>query len=128
MDYFEKVFQEQKNNIAIDFDGVIHDDHMGFHDGTIYGSIIPNSKAALAKLSKNFNLILFTAKAKPDRPLVNNKSGSELVRDWLIKNEISDYISEITSEKPRALIYIDDKGFRFENWEDTLVFIEKLAG
>jgi hypothetical protein len=127
MDYFEKVFQDQKNNIAIDFDGVIHDDYMGFHDGTIYGSIIPHTKVALAKLSKNFNLILFTAKAKPDRPLVNNKSGAELVREWLVENEISDYISEITCEKPRALIYIDDKGFRFENWEDTLVFIEKLA-
>ena len=36
---------------------------------------------------------------------------------------ICDSVSEITSEKPRAFLYIDDNGYRFENWNDTLRFI-----
>jgi hypothetical protein len=44
-----------------------------------------------------------------------------------LKHDLLKYISEITAEKPRALLYVDDKGFRFENWNDTLNFI-KLIG
>ena len=33
---------------------------------------------------------------------------------------------EITSEKPRAKIYIDDNGYRFESWEKTLNDIEEI--
>ena len=33
--------------IAIDFDGVIHDDYLGFHDGTIYGPPIKGSLEAI---------------------------------------------------------------------------------
>jgi len=39
---------------------------------------------------------------------------------------VFDCISGITSEKPRAMLYIDDNGYRFENWNDTLAFIDKL--
>jgi len=35
------------------------------------------------------------------------------------------YISEITSEKPRSQIYIDDKGYHFQNWNETLDYIRK---
>ena len=37
-----------------------------------------------------------------------------------------DYINEITSEKPRAKIYIDDNGYRFETWDKTLSDIEEI--
>lgn len=126
MEYSKLVDLEQQRNIGIDFDGVIHNDSKGFHDGTIYGEPIEGSLEALRKLSANFNIIIFTAKAKPDRPLVNGKNGVELVKEWLIKYGIEKYISEITSEKPRAILYIDDKGFRFDNWENTLQFIQSL--
>ena len=126
MNYFELVKQEEKSNIGIDFDGVIHNHHKGFHDGTIYGEPIPGAINSIKKLSLNFKIIIYTAKAKSDRPLVNGKTGTELVREWLDKYKILKYIQEVTSEKPRALIYIDDKGFRFENWEDTLEFISKI--
>jgi hypothetical protein len=35
-----------------------------------------------------------------------------------------DCIKSITSEKPRAVLYIDDNGYRFKNWDDTLKFVE----
>lgn len=126
MDYSLIVSKDQSLNLGIDFDGVIHNDSKGFYDGTIYGEPIPGALDALKALSKHFRIIIFTAKAKPDRPLINGMSGSELVEQWLKKHDVLRYVAEITSEKPRALLYIDDKGYRFENWNDTLSFIKKL--
>lgn len=120
MSYLNKVTQEESKVVAIDFDGVIHSFEHGFHDGTIYGTPLPGAQKALEYFSTNYTIILFTAKAKPDRPLVNGKTGVELVWEWLKKYNLDSYIHQITAEKPRAICYIDDKGIRFTNWEQTL--------
>lgn len=125
MNKFPPGFEQDVNNIAIDFDGVIHNFDKGYYDGTCYGEPIIGSLEALKKLSTKYKIIVFTAKAKPNRPLVNGKTGLELVRDWLDKYGVLDYVSEITSEKPRAILYIDDNGYRFDSWKNTLQFIEK---
>tara|TARA_B100001113_G_C21006510_1_gene577322 strand:- start:599 stop:997 length:399 start_codon:yes stop_codon:yes gene_type:complete len=119
-------FENELNNVAIDFDGVIHDFDKGWHDGTCYGEPLPGSIEAIKNLSKKYNIIIFTAKAKKNRPLVNGKTGVELVKEWLEKYDLLDYVNEITSEKPRAKIYIDDNGYRFENWAKTLNDIEEI--
>ena len=106
--------------MAIDFDGVIHNFDKGWYDGTCYGDPLPGSIEAIKKLSKQYNIIIFTVKVKPSRPLVNGKTGHELVTEWLNKYGILDYIDEITCEKPRAQIYIDDKGYKFNTWKQTL--------
>ena len=116
----------QENNLAIDFDGVIHTFDKGWNDGTCYGDPIPGSIEAIKKLSLKYNIIIFTAKAKSNRPLVNGKTGVELVKEWLSKYDLIDCVAEITSEKPHANIYIDDRGYRFNNWTDTLKEIEDL--
>mgnify|MGYP001362854290 FL=1 len=116
-------FEKDLNNIAIDFDGVIHSFDKGFHDGTCYGDPIEGSLEAIRELSKKFNIIIFTAKAKPSRPIVQGKTGTELVIEWLTKYDVMQYISEVTAEKPRSQVYIDDKGYRFENWKDTMRFV-----
>jgi len=118
--------ESDANNLAIDFDGVIHTFDKGFFDGTCYGEPIPGSLEAIKALSKKFRIIIFTAKAKPDRPLINGKTGVELVREWLEKYGVLEYVHDITSEKPRAMLYIDDNAYRFENWNDTLEFVNKL--
>mgnify|MGYP001260241303 FL=1 len=119
-------FENELNNVAIDFDGVIHNFDKGWHDGTCYGEPLPGSLDAIKSLSKKYNIIIFTAKAKKNRPLVNGKTGVELVEEWLEKYGLIDFVSEITSEKPRAKIYIDDNGYRFESWEKTLNDIEEI--
>ena len=119
-------FENELNNVAIDFDGVIHNFDKGWHDGTCYGEPLPGSLDAIKSLSKKYNIIIFTAKAKKNRPLVNGKTGVELVKEWLEKYDLIDFVSEITSEKPRAKIYIDDNGYRFESWEKTLNDIEEI--
>ena len=124
MNIFPPGFEDDQNNIAIDFDGVIHNFDKGYHDGTCYGDPLPHSLEAIRKLSRSYKIIIFTAKAKPNRPLVNGKTGTELVKEWLDKQNISECISEITAEKPRAILYIDDNGYRHTDWTKTLNWIE----
>ena len=123
---FPPGFAAEANNLAIDFDGVIHNADKGFFDGTCYGEPLPGSLTALRDLSSKYRIVIFTAKAKPNRPLVNGKTGTELVSDWLEKYDVLQYVAEITSEKPRAILYIDDNAYRFVNWQDTLEFTDKL--
>ena len=112
-------FEKDLKNVAIDFDGVIHDFSKGWHDGTCYGEPLPGSLEAIKTLSKEYNIIIFTAKVKPSRPLVNGKNGKQLVTEWLRDHGVLEFIDEITCEKPRAQVYIDDKGYHFKNWNDT---------
>lgn len=125
-DYLNKVTLEESKVIAIDFDGVIHSFENGFGDGTVYGTLIEGASDAIIELSTKYDIVIYTAKAKPDRPLVNGKTGIELVSEWLNKHNLLQYIKNITSEKPRAICYIDDKGIRFENWSQTLNDIKKF--
>jgi hypothetical protein len=123
--HFPPGFENDSKNLCIDFDGVIHSSHLGYHDGTVYGYPIPGSLEAVRELSKKYKIIIFTAKAKPNRPLVNGKTGTELVWEWLEKYNIADCVDSVTSEKPRGFLYIDDNGYRFETWNDTLKFIRE---
>lgn len=125
MNYISLVEEEEAQNIAIDFDGVIHTCNMGFHDGTIYGDPIPGSVDAVKNLSKKYNIIIYTAKAKHDRPLVNGKTGIELINEWLVKHGLFNCVSYITAEKPRCICYIDDKAIHFQNWTQTLEEMNK---
>jgi hypothetical protein len=120
-DYDNLQKYENSNQIAIDFDGVVHMNSKGFHDGTVYDLPVEGAIESIKELSsKGFDIILFTAKVKPDRPLVNGKTGSELVWDWLSKYKIDKYVKEVTCEKPRALCYIDDKAIEFKSWDDVI--------
>lgn len=106
--------------LALDFDGVIHKNSKGFHDGTIYDDPVSGAKEALEFLSKRYTLVIYTCKALPERPLINGKTGTELIWEWLKKYELDQYISYVTYKKIRAAYYIDDKAIRFDNWEDAL--------
>jgi len=113
-------YPDELVNIAVDFDGVIHKNSKGYHDGTIYDEPVEGVREALEKLSEKYTVIIYTAKARRDRGLVNGMSGVQLVWDWLKEHDLSKYVSKVTAEKPRAVAYIDDKGIRFDNWNNVL--------
>ena len=73
-----------------------------------------------------YTLILFTTKAKPDRGLINGRHTVELIWEWLKKHNLDQYISKVTSEKPRAVVYIDDKALRFTSWDKCLNDLNNL--
>jgi len=119
-EFLEKIEKQHNNVVALDFDGVIHKSSKGFHDGTIYDEPVEGAIEAIKFLSSKYTLVIYTCKARPERPLINGKTGSELIWEWLDKYDIAGYIDEITALKPRAKFYIDDKAFRFENWKNTM--------
>ena len=112
----EHSYPDETVQIGIDFDGVIHANSKGYYDGTIYDAPIPGSYEGLKTLSEKYTLILFTTKAKPDRGLINGRPTIELIWEWLDKHDLSQFISKVTSEKPRAVVYIDDKAIKFDTW------------
>tara|TARA_R100000697_G_scaffold93766_1_gene105656 strand:+ start:522 stop:1502 length:981 start_codon:yes stop_codon:yes gene_type:complete len=113
--------ENERSNLAIDFDGVIHNFDKGWYDGTCYGDPIEGSLEAIKTLSEKYNIIIFSSKALPDRPLVDGKTGKQLIIEWLEKYNILEYVDEITYFKPRAEYYIDDKGISFKNnWKEIL--------
>ena len=123
----EHSYPDETINLGIDFDKVIHKCSKGFYDGTIYDEPVEGVKDALKTLSKKYTLICYTTKAKPDRGLVNSKTGTELVWEWLHKYDLAKYISKVTAEKPRAVVYIDDKAVRFTDWNSCLSDLNNLG-
>ena len=121
-------YPDEQINIGVDFDGVIHKCSKGFYDGTIYDDPIPGAFEALEKLSEKYTIIMFSAKARADRGLVNGKTGIQLIWEWLEKYDMSQFVNKVTAEKPRARFYIDDKAIRFTDWESTFKKIEDLDG
>lgn len=113
-------YPDEMINISVDFDKVIHKCSKGYFDGTIYDGPVEGARDALAALSEKYTVIIHTCKAKADRGLVNGKTGTELVWEWLEKHDMAKFVSKVTSEKPRAVAYIDDKAISFSDWKTTL--------
>ena len=126
-DFLKQIDENIANVLCIDFDGVIHNHNLGFYDGTIYGDPIEGSLKALKQLSKKYRLIIYTCKANPDRPLINGKTGEELIWDWLDKYGVKENVTSVTYTKPNAVAYIDDKAVRFMDWEQTLQDLNSLS-
>ena len=98
----------KKETIMIDFDGVIHKYSKSWLNGKIYDEPVKGAKKSLDKLSNKFNLIIFTC-----------RDDEKQIKKWLKKYNFTKNIKIIT-DKPNAILYIDDNGFRFRNWKDVL--------
>jgi len=119
-------FEDETYQIGIDFDGVIHRCSKGFYDGTIYDPPIEGSYRALEILSQQYDIIIYSAKARSDRPLISGKTGVELIWEWLREHDMDKFVKDVTAEKPRAVFYIDDKAVRFNGaWHDMFEQLEK---
>ena len=126
--------------VAIDFDGVIHAYRKGWHDGTIYDEPVAGAFEAIGKfLASGYEVFIHTNR------------NAEAVCYWLNRNlysrlrgvvaimvlpdavfweppEFGLYLRciGVTNRKLPAVIYIDDRGLRFVNWEETLADFSNL--
>ena len=127
-EFLDMVKDTEKNQLGVDFDGVIHRNSKGFHDGTIYDEPLDGSIDGVKYLNETlgYDLIIYTCKANPDRPLVNGKTGIELVWEWLEKHNIKQNIKDVTPIKPNAVAYIDDKGITINKWDDCIKDIKAI--
>jgi hypothetical protein len=117
------LLEDEFKQIGVDFDGVIHACTKGYHDGTIYDDPVLGSYDALEMLSKKYEIVVYSAKARSDRPLVNGKTGIQLIWEWLEKHDMKQFVKDVTAEKPRAIFYIDDRAIRFFDWQSCLIEI-----
>ena len=118
-EFLDMVKDTEKSQLGLDFDGVIHKNSKGFHDGTIYDEPLEGAIEGVKYLNEKlgYDLVIYSCKANPDRPLINGKNGIELVWEWLDKHGIKQNVKDVTYIKPNAVAYIDDKGIRFESWK-----------
>ncbi len=117
---FEDIEHMSKNRVMIDFDGVIHAYSKGWQDGSIYDKPIDGCKEALDNLkSLGYHICIFTAR------LINDSEAERYIETWLHKYNIP--FDEITSIKLPALLYIDDRGYRFSgNWNQQITTINRI--
>lgn len=96
-----------KKTICLDFDGVLHAYSRGWGDGSVYDEPMPGAVDAVRKLSEHYKLIVQTSRKNLDD-----------VREWLGRHGFPFMV--VTNEKPPAVLYIDDRGLRFESWEQVM--------
>lgn len=96
-----------KKTVLLDLDGVLNE-----YDGNFDENFIPNPKEGarefLSAVSKNYIIKLFTTRNKI------------LTAKWLIKNNLDEFIEDITNIKEPAYLYIDDRCIRFNGDFDEL--------
>jgi len=106
----------EERTLAIDFDGVIHSYKRGWTGEVAEDEPMPGVEEALQKLKRDgWEIVILLSTRDSIR-----------IWDWLEKYDLSQYIDDVTNEKIQAEVYIDDRGYRFKNWKNTLQFIDKL--
>jgi len=128
-----------KNTVAIDFDGVIHKYSEGWKDGSIYDKPVEGVHKALMELMKDYWVYIFTTRDVQDVVNWMNRKfwgeGNEMGFSTVAMPEGIRFWQggrcgemAVSNRKLPAEFYIDDRGIRFNNWEETLRRIKKIRG
>jgi hypothetical protein len=119
-----------RRTIAVDFDGVIHSYERGWQDGTIYGTPLPGTMDALQKLySNDWRIVIFTCRVQDLQGEIMPERVTAVL-DWIDshRDRHSFVIDEVTNKKPNsAVVFLDDRAVRFQNWEQALEDIEAVV-
>jgi len=96
-----KVNMNYKKTIFIDLDGVLNQ-YDGVYDKNTIPPIKEGAKDFLQKLYNSYEIKIFTTRNRM------------LTAKWLIRNNVDEFISDITNIKEPAFIYIDDRCINFK--------------
>ena len=108
---------ESKGTIALDFDGVLHSYRRGWialapEDPPMEGA----KEFVEALLAMGYEVLVFTTRAE-------TAHGDNCTHAWLLKHGFPRL--GITHHKPKALLYINDRGWRFDgNFAPILAFLK----
>ena len=119
--------------IVFDFDGVIHIGYKGWKDGSIYGGIDTNIIDYIKLLMKDYYVVI--SSNRPAKQIVEHMNKLNLGVEFEVFNKDLDKnmywnkkgIVGVTNEKAVGILYVDDRGYRYNNLEDLKLFIDKLG-
>lgn len=122
--------------VAVDFDGVIHNMTDGYLDGSIYGDLHTGATDALLRLMRRHAVFIHTArKPKGVARWIERQTGYTIEcttmidpLPWRRKFWNKKNLLLVTNRKLPAVAYIDDRGIRFEDWEQTFTDLQKYEG
>lgn len=120
--------------IVFDFDGVIHIGYKGWKDGSIYGDIDTSIIDYIKLLMKYYYVVI--SSNRPAKQIVEHMNNLNLGVEFEVFNKDLDKnmywnkkgIVGVTNEKAVGILYVDDRGYRYNNLEDLKLFIDKLGG
>lgn len=119
-----------KKTIVFDFDGVIHKGYKGWKDGSIYGEIDFELLEYIKELLKDYYIVISSnrpAKQIVDyMNLIDTDLKFELFKKDMKENMYwnKDDVIGVTNEKAVGVLYVDDRGFRYEKLSDLKEFME----
>ncbi len=94
--------------IAVDFDGVLHSYVTPWIDATtIPDPPVEGAIEWLNGIARQFDVVILTTRGKTD-------AARQAVCGWLRKHGYEGTFPEVTDRKVPALVYVDDRGWRFE--------------
>lgn len=103
-----------KKSILIDLDGVLNEYH-GEFDEKFIPPIKDGAGNFIKNLAENFDIKVFTTRNRL------------LASKWIIKNNLDNYIDDVTNIKEPAWLYIDDRCLKFNgNYQDIINQIENF--
>ena len=108
-----------KKTVVFDFDGVIHSYTSGWKgESVIADPPVPRIKEAISDIRlAGYEVVVVSTRCA-------TKEGHGAVRAWLIDNEIE--VDAVKTEKPPAVVYIDDRAICFDGNPDNL--LNKIIG
>lgn len=110
----------RRQTICVDFDGVLHSYTSGWKGATVIPDPpVDGALEWLTKLTDDFDVVVCSSRAR--NPLgwwaVRRWLTRELVRYWGAHASVAwDALAAIrvTSRKPKAIVYVDDRAWRFD--------------
>ncbi len=117
-----------RKTISVDFDGVVHRYSQGYLDGSIYDLPMDGAPEALKELMLDYNVFILTARDPLSTAAWLAERGFLVTTEnpmgqlWEIPG-----ILLVTDRKFVADAYIDDRGIRFEDWNQTLADVKRLV-
>lgn len=103
--------------LAIDFDGVIHDPY-NVKKGYKMGQPVEGAAETIRQLHREgHTIVIFPVWADTEKK-------RQAIVNWLGYFQIP--FDDVTSTKPDADVYIDNRGYHFDNWLDTVNYLSNL--
>ncbi len=109
-----------KKTIVFDFDGVIHKGYKGWKDGSIYGEIDYELLAYIKELMNDYYIVISSNRSAQQIVDFMNKDCNNSLDFEVFKKDLAnnmywnkDNVVGVTNEKAVGILYIDDRGYRW---------------